>query len=117
MKSVKCGVGSVGDDILGKSAQGQFCLVNLSVKNIGDEPQTMFDDNQKAIGSNGAQYSTDSEAGLYANGNNNQVWIAEINPGNQVTGTLVYDIPKNVELAKLELHDSAFSGGVEVNLK
>ncbi len=107
---------SVGSSGLSKTAQGQYCLVTVSVKNIGDKPQTMFDDNQKGLGSNGAEYSTDSGAGLYAN-TDNPVWIGEINPGNQIKGVLVFDVPKDVQLTGLELHDSAFSGGVEVSLK
>lgn len=116
MKNVKCGVGSVGQGLT-KTAQGQFCLVTVTVKNIGDKPQTMFDSNQKGFGSNGAEYGTDSAAGLYANSDNAQVWIAEINPGNQVTGMLVFDLPKDVDLVRLRMHDSAFSGGVEINVK
>jgi hypothetical protein len=33
-----------------------------------------------------------------------------------VTGTLVFDIPKDGKLASLELHDSTFSGGVAVDV-
>jgi hypothetical protein len=33
-----------------------------------------------------------------------------------VTGTLVFDVPKGTKPSKLELHDSPFSGGVEVQL-
>lgn len=42
--------------------------------------------------------------------------LNDINPGNQVTGVVVFDIPKNVKLTRLELHDSPFSGGVPVSL-
>src|SRR5262245_21771627 len=38
VQSVKCGVSQVGEDPLTKTAQGQFCLVTISVKNIGDKP-------------------------------------------------------------------------------
>jgi hypothetical protein len=47
---------------------------------------------------------------------NNQTFLNNINPGNEVTGTLVFDVPAGVELAALELHDSLFSGGVKVAL-
>lgn len=113
--SVKCGVTSVGDSMLGAKAQGQFCLVALKVTNIGKEPQYFSDDNQKAFGADKSQYSADSNADLYVNGDN-QVLFNEINPGNSVTGTIVFDIPKTAKLASLELHDSAFSGGVTVNV-
>ncbi len=115
MKSNKCGVRKVGSDLLGDKAQGQFCLVTVNVKNIGKEPQTLLDSSQKAYDADGTEYSTDSEAAIYAN-EDQQTLFAEINPGNQVTGVLVFDIPKKVKLTKLELHDSPFSGGVEVSL-
>jgi hypothetical protein len=113
----ECGVNEVGTGISSKRPQGQFCLVTLSVRNIGDKPQTLSDSDQKGIGTNGSEYSTDTVAGTYANDSNSQVWLTEINPGNQVTGILAYDLPKDVDLAKLELHDSLFSGGVMVDLK
>lgn len=115
VQQVKCGVHQVGNDMLGKKAQGQFCLVTLQVKNIGKEAQTFSDTGQKAFGADKAQYSTDSEAGMYAN-QGGAALFNEINPGNQVTGVLVYDIPAGATLAKLELHDSPFSGGVDVQL-
>ncbi|MEU2613099.1 DUF4352 domain-containing protein [Micromonospora sp. NPDC007271] len=115
VKSSKCGVAKIGNDMLGEKAQGQFCLVTVKVKNIGKEPQTLSDSNQKAYAADGTEYSTDSGAAIYAN-KDQQTLFNEINPGNEVTGVLVFDIPKKVKLAKLELHDSPFSGGVEVSL-
>ncbi len=117
VREVDCGEPSVGDGAITKNAQGQYCLVTITVKNIGDRPQTLLDSNQKAIGSNAAQYATDSQAGWYANPANRQVWITEINPGNQVTGVLVFDMPKDVNLSSLQLHDSALSGGAEVKIR
>ena len=115
VKSSKCGVAKVGSDLIGEKAQGQFCLITVNVKNIGKEPQTLLDSSQKAFAADGTEYSTDSAAAIYANKDENTLFN-EINPGNQVTGVLVFDIPKKVKLTKLELHDSAFSGGVEVAL-
>jgi hypothetical protein len=112
---IKCGVGAVGTQYVGAKAQGQFCLVSLTVKNIGDEPQTMFSSNQYAFRGD-TKYSVDDTATLYAAKNADSPWIKEINPGNSLTGTLVFDVPKNIKLDKLELHDSAFSGGVSMSL-
>ena len=112
---LKCGVAKVGGDFLEEKAQGQFCLVTVKVKNIGKEPQYFSDSDQKGYAPDGTEYSTDSGAGISANKDASTIFN-EINPGNQVTGVLVFDIPKDAKLAKLELHDSAFSGGVEVSL-
>lgn len=113
--AVECGKATVGGAYLNKTAQGQFCVVSLSVTNIGDVAQTFFDANQKGYSSNGAEYSTDSTATLYLEGDTS-VWLTEINPGNGVEGQIVFDIPQGAALATLELHDSAFSGGVTVTV-
>ena len=39
-----------------------------------------------------------------------------INPGNSLPAKIVFDVPKNVKLTKIELHDSPLSGGVTVEL-
>ena len=115
VKSTKCGVRKVGSDLLGAKAQGQFCLVTLKVKNIGKESQMFDGSSQKAYAADGTEYSADGAAALYAN-ENAETFLNDINPGNQVTGVVVFDIPKDVKLTKLELHDSPFSGGVTVAL-
>ncbi|MFG2010592.1 DUF4352 domain-containing protein [Micromonospora sp. NPDC048868] len=115
VKSSKCGVAKVGTSMLGDRAQGQFCLITVNVKNIGKEAQLLDGSSQKAYAADGTEYSSDTEAGLYAN-EDQTTFFEEINPGNQVTGVFVFDIPKSVKLTKLELHDSMFSGGVTVAL-
>lgn len=113
---VKCGVGRVGSSLVGQQAQGQFCLISLTIKNIGNEAQAFADSVQKAYDAKGTEYSVDSSAALYANGES-QVLFTEINPGNTVKGKLVFDIPKGTKLTELDLHDSIFSGGVRVALR
>ncbi|MGW2626933.1 DUF4352 domain-containing protein [Micromonospora taraxaci] len=115
VKSSKCGVAKIGSDMLGQKAQGQFCLVTVNVKNIGKEAQMFDGSSQKAYAADGTEYSADSGAAIYAN-KNAETFLNDVNPGNQVTGVVVFDIPKNVKLTKLELHDSMFSGGVDVAL-
>lgn len=115
MKSAKCGVAKVGREPLGATAQGQFCLITVNVKNIGKEAQLFDGSSQKAYAADGTEYSADGSAALYAN-KNAETFLNEINPGNQVTGVVVFDIPKKVKLTKLDLHHSPFSGGVTVAL-
>lgn len=116
VKKIKCGVGEVGSNpYLKREPQGGFCLVTLAVTNIGDEPQTLFSSAQYAfIG--GRKYSVDDEATIYAADGNDNPWIKEINPGNGLTGTLVFDIPKGKKIERLEFHDSLFSGGVTIDM-
>jgi hypothetical protein len=115
VKSVTCGKTVEGDEFLSKKAQGQFCEVKLTVKNIGDKPQYFDGSSQKAKGTTGVEYGNDGVAEIYAN-QDNETFLNEINPGNQTQGILIFDIPKGAKIASLELHDSAFSGGVTVKV-
>lgn len=117
VQGVRCGVEQVGADFLIERAQGQFCLMTLSVRNIGDVPETLFDRYQQGLGTNGLVYGANSAAGIAANDTGSQVWVTEINPGNELTGVVVYDLPKGVELARVELNDSTLSHGATVDLK
>jgi hypothetical protein len=116
--SVKCGEPTVTDSsgYLTKTAQGQYCLLTLSVKNIGDKQQLFSESDQKLLNATSQQYSPDSTATLY-NSSNSDVFLSEINPGNTVSGVLVYDIPVGQTPVTAELHDSSLSGGVKVSLQ
>lgn len=112
---VKCGAAKVGNQFANETAQGMFCLVDVTVKNIGQEAQTFSGASQKAFDATGTQFSNDTGAEIYAN-EGASTFLEEINPGNQVKGKLVFDVPKGTKLTALELHDSMFSGGVRLNL-
>jgi len=107
------GKSSIGTAPLDKTAQGQFVLVHLTVRNVGNQPQTFDQSSQKGTDQQGRQLSPDTTAAIYTDPNN---FLAQINPGNSVQGILAFDIPKDSMLTKLELHDSAFSNGVSVQL-
>jgi hypothetical protein len=114
--SVQCGKTRVGGDVLNATAQGQYCLVTMNIKNIGNEAQIFDASSQKAKNAAGQVYSADGTASLYAN-QDSQAFLNQINPGNQVSGGIVvFDVPKDQKVTKLELHDSPFSGGVEVTV-
>lgn len=112
---VQKGVKSIGDQYLNQKAQGQYVLVGVTVTNIGDKAQLLADSSQKVRDAKGREFSTDTAAGIYLE--DNKVFLNEINPGNTVKGTLVFDMPKDAAPASIELHDSPFSGGVTVQLR
>lgn len=113
---VTCGLQEVGGQYLKETAQGQFCVLDLTVKNIGEKPQLFSASSQKAF-SGSTEYSSSSQAAIaYASGKGLDTgnWFKDINPGNKMTTVVVFDIPTDKKLDKLQLHDSPFSGGVSV---
>lgn len=115
--SVDCGKSTVGtNQYLQKTAQGQYCLMNVTIKNVGDQAQT-FDSSQVSLfDSAGSKFSADSLASNYANPDSN-TFLNQINPGNNVNAIVVFDVPKGTTPISAELHDSIFSSGVKVNLQ
>ncbi|MFF2550274.1 DUF4352 domain-containing protein [Nocardia sp. NPDC058058] len=107
-------VATLGDnEILRKTAQGEYVVVHVDITNTGDKAQSYFGDNQKLIDDQGKQYSNDTAAELAVNTS----LTAEINPGNKLSVSIPFDVPKGTVPAAIELHDSAFSGGARVALK
>lgn len=116
VNSVADGGKEVGSQYVSEKAQGVFTLINITVTNIGDKPQTLFDSNQEVVDDQGRKFSPNSMAAIVLEGNSD-VWLTEINPGNTITGTLVYDMPEGATPVQITLHDSMLSRGVKVALQ
>lgn len=112
---VEKGLSQVGEGFTVSTAQGQYVLVHLNVKNIGDEAQTFTDWAQKLIDTQGRQFDADSSAAIWLKDSN--AFFNNINPGNTVNGVLIFDVPKSLKIKAIELHDSILSGGVTVALR
>ncbi|WP_422772746.1 DUF4352 domain-containing protein [Plantactinospora sp. WMMC1484] len=110
---LRCGLAEVGDPLISQRAVGQFCMVDLAVRNLGARPALFHDDLQVAYGPAGQRFGADSSAGLLANADQ-LGFLSEINPGNRVTGTIVYDIPPDARIVRLRLRGAASSPGVQV---
>jgi len=106
VSKMECGIGKIGDQYLNRTAQGQFCKVSVSVKNIGNEAKLFTDSNQFAFNAAGQKYEADSAAAIYL-GQDSKSFLENINPGNAVNGVIIFDIPKDAKIVKLELHDSS----------
>jgi hypothetical protein len=111
-----CSKSNLGMEHLKRTAKGKYCVVDLSVKNIADNPQLFLGSAQEAFDAAGTKFSDDEIAGLYANVNT-QTFLRIIRPGEKVVGKVVFDIPKSATLTTIELHDSFLSGGAQVALR
>lgn len=112
---VKKGVQKVGNEYFGDTAQGQFVVISVTVKNIGDEARTFTHHNQTLIDTKSREFEADPEASLWTT-KDTKSFLQQINPGNSVKGRLIYDVPRGTKLKAVELHDSMWSGGVTVPL-
>ena len=88
------------------------CLVRLRVTNDKDEAQTYFASNQYAIDIHGRQLTADENSAFLPSAHDG----TQLNPGVSLTAEVPFNLPATDRIVALDLHDSAFSGGVRVHL-
>ncbi|WP_346619215.1 DUF4352 domain-containing protein [Blastococcus montanus] len=115
VNGVDCSTTQIGNQYLNTTAQGQFCIVDVTITNIGDKAQSFFGDNAKLFNAQGQEFSADSGAGMYLEDSSSL--YEEINPGNTLNSKVIFDVPAGTTPTAIELHDSSFSGGVTVDLQ
>jgi len=92
--------------------QGQFCQVDLTIKNTGKK-QAMVTDNQiNLLDAAGVEYSTSSDT-LTADGT---IFLQDVNPGNSFKGIAYFDVPKDVTPTTAVVKGGLFSKGKSIRL-
>jgi serine/threonine protein kinase len=112
--SVDCGDRSVGEGFGRKQALEQFCLVEVEVENTGTQGRNFGGGHQYLFDGDGKRHDPDLDATVRHGGG--RLLSTHLNPGQRLQGTLVYDVPDPIDLARVELHDGPFSGGATVEL-
>jgi hypothetical protein len=78
----------------GQDAQGKFLLVDVTVKNVGNEAITT-DASFFKLKAGEKTFEADSTAGIYAN-DNTEFFLQQINPDLENNGTVVFDVSEEV---------------------
>ena len=81
---------TVGNELLGKTANGTYLILNVTVKNTGKKSINVTS-NYFAILDGDTEYSDDSSAGFYVN-KEGKFFLSEVNPGNIIKGNVVFDL-------------------------
>jgi hypothetical protein len=115
VSGTECGVDKVGPDELPQRAKGQFCVVDVSVKNTGTEAALLDPGAQRGVDGHGREHPVADRAGVFLNDREPSL-LDEIPPGVTVRGALAFDVPAGERLAVLVLHESMGSRGVRVRL-
>lgn len=104
----------VGNEYIGKKAQGRFVQVNMTIKNVGDSAEYFSDTDVKLKDAKGTEYSADSEAAAYISDSN--ALFEQINPGNTNKGIVVFDVSKKAIPTTLEFQGGLFDSPIAVDL-
>lgn len=113
----KCGIARVGSEYLNTKAQGSYCRVDMSAKNLTKSPH-YYDTATAltALDGAGRKFHADSEAGIYGN-EDGAGWFEEINPGNATRALVFFDLPKDAVLDRIEFSPGVFTLADTVTVK
>jgi len=119
---VECVGQEVGTPPATRAAQGRFCLLHLSLRNVGDQPATYSGSGQLVVDSSAKRYSPGvMEAGpppppLVTGAGDREITTIRLNPGAGVDGVLIFDMPVAAKPAEFEFHSAPRTIGVKVRL-
>lgn len=113
VSGVRCGVRELGSGLAKRTAKGQYCLADVRVKNVKDDARTLYEPFEKLVDSTGDKHGADITMRLVLR---DQTLWDKVEPGRHVSGTMVFDIPRDATPETLELHDGPVSGGVTVRV-
>jgi Domain of unknown function (DUF4352) len=118
VESESCGAGAAGAVDAGGMGEtvpagAVECIFTIKITDDKGAAQTFFDENQYAYDANGKQYSADSNGGTFLSGDKDDT---QVNPGITITAKVSFQFSADVKITQLQLHDSAFSGGVTMRV-
>jgi serine/threonine protein kinase len=114
VEKLDCGQSTIGPPLLRQTADGQYCLVTLNVRNVKNDSRTFSLVNQK-LRDGDREFSAGVLATMAANGSADLI-NTQLNPEQAAHGVLVFDVPESASPDSIELHDSLLSGGVRVEV-
>jgi hypothetical protein len=112
---LRCGVASVGPDGLEQRADGQFCLLEVTVTNTGGEPELFDSGAQRVYDTNGVAYAVADQAAVFLN-DRNPTLLNEIPANASVAGVLPFDVPMDAQLTEVAVHSAMSTPGVRITL-
>ena len=103
--SVELGRLKVGN----RTAEGTFVVVDITVRNIGDGPRTVYCQNQILKDLAGKRY----EDGVAVSGGEEMI---SIEPGERAAFQCAFDVPVGTLTGAIEVHDTAYYAGATVRV-
>jgi len=112
LASYKCGV--TVKDLTGETLkpQGQFCKLEVAIKNVGKSEALLTDDAVKLLGAEGVEYSSSSDTWFVKDA----LKFETVNPGNTVKGVVYFDVPKDAAPSVAAVGGGFLTSAVEVSL-
>lgn len=115
VNGIECGETTLGSEYLSTEAQGEFCILDVSITNTGDTAAYVSTETQYLYDADGKEYSASTEAGMYYE--DGEILLEEINPGNTVDGAIIFDVPEGTTPTEASLGGGLLGGDARIFLK
>ena len=111
LTNFRCGVQPTG---LGQKIepQGKFCVIDVSVKNVGKQEALISDSDITLVDAHGLEFSASSDT-LFVDG---VLMFETVNPGNKVSGKVYFDVPQDVTPTAAQVKSGWFTKTQTVTL-
>lgn len=119
---VDCVGQEVGTPPSTRVAQGRFCLLHLNLRNVGDQPEAYSGSDQLVADASARRYSPGTMAAgpppppLVTGAGETEITDVRLNPGSEIDGVLIFDMPVAAKPAEFEFHPGPHTIGVKVRL-
>jgi hypothetical protein len=110
---IDCSKKKIGSGWASTTADGVYCIVTATMKNISKKSAYVPDSDITLIDANDNEFEHDAGLSMYLKGT---FFLDKVSPGNKKTGFLVYDVPKGTKPAQLVISGGWFSDDVIVKL-
>lgn len=109
---------SLGNSFTRKDAQGVFTIVTLKIENKGKETKTIDSSMIQLTDSQGRKFdrSIDGQTAKGMAQGKVDLFLQQVQPGLNVTGDIVFDIPKDATGLKLLVKGSLFGSQQQIDL-
>lgn len=105
---------TIGMSGMEDTAQGEYVVVYITATNESGEPVTIDGDGFTLIGVDGTQYGVSSDWPIT---DDPQIIYEDVNPGNSVSGYILFDVPEGTELASMQYEEFlSLDGPTEIAL-
>jgi len=120
--SVDCVGPEVGTRPATRVAQGRFCLLYLTLRNAGERPELYSGPAQLVVDASAKRYNPGvMETGppppaLVLDSGIREITTVRLNPGTELKGVLIFDMPAAARPAEFEFHHRPRTAGARVRL-
>jgi hypothetical protein len=104
-KKLTCGTTKIGDQYLNSKADGMYCQLDASAKNLTKKSSYLPSSDVLLIDSKGNEYENSSGLSLYKSC---VFFLDKVSAGNTKTGCMIYDVPKGTKITKIVISGGLF---------